>query len=241
MHREVSLESETTDGFDCKLILITLYCSSDPKKRFQLFLKATQIETIMEKLNSCSVHVKNARIGLKHQRELLESYEKTLAETQERYTRIMSVEAIKVLLYSLIYFIFLYFLFSLSKTEVAQLKCQQAWLLVADQEQLIAENQEQLTKLQVKCQEMKRTCGNKASMEQTVKDYMAKFMIERDALRQLLREDQGAFEKMRTAAQKSTQEHDELRRNLQKIEGRHTRLRNDIAQLEKDISERTEA
>lgn len=70
--------------------------SSDPKKRFQLFLKATQIETIMEKLNSCSVHVKNARIGLKHQRELLESYEKSFAETQERYDRLMSVEAIKV-------------------------------------------------------------------------------------------------------------------------------------------------
>lgn len=50
----------------------------------------------MEKLNSCSVHVKNARIGLKHQRQLLDSYEKSFAETQERYTRLMSVEAIKV-------------------------------------------------------------------------------------------------------------------------------------------------
>lgn len=50
----------------------------------------------MEKLNSCSVHVKNARISLKHQRELLDTYEKTYAETQERYDRLMSVEAIKV-------------------------------------------------------------------------------------------------------------------------------------------------
>lgn len=77
-------------------------------------------------------------------------------------------------------------------------------------------------------------------MEQTVKEYMAKFVIERDALRDLMREDQASFERMRTAAQKCTQEHDELRRNLQKIEGRRKRMLTDIAQLEKDISERTE-
>lgn len=123
---------------------------------------------------------------------------------------------------------------------MAQLKCQQAWLLVADQEQIIAENQKQLENLRDKCEEMRRTCGNKESMEQTVKDYMAKFKVERDALRVKMQEDQAAYEQLRLAAHKCTQEHDELRRNLQKIEGREKRLRADIAQLQKDISERTE-
>lgn len=70
--------------------------SSDPKKRFQLFLKATQIETIMEKLNTCAVHVKNAKIELKYQRELAQAQEKALSETQHRYDQLQSVSMLKV-------------------------------------------------------------------------------------------------------------------------------------------------
>lgn len=124
---------------------------------------------------------------------------------------------------------------------MVQLKCQQAWLLVSEQEELIAEKQLQLDHLRAKCEEMQRTCGTKGSMEQKVKDYMAKFMEKRDVLRVALEDDRKSFEKMRSFAQQLTQQNDELRRNLQKTEGRQKRLRSDIAQLEKDISERTES
>lgn len=94
--------------------------------------------------------------------------------------------------------------------------------------------------MRAKCEEMQRTCGNKETMEDKVKEYMAKFAIERDSLRKILREDQATYEQMRSAAQECTQQHDGFRRNLQKIESRQKRLRADIGQLEKDISERTE-
>lgn len=78
-------------------------------------------------------------------------------------------------------------------------------------------------------------------MEEKVKEYMAKFAAERDALQLAMKSDQDAFEKMRQAAMKKQQVHDELRRKMQKEEGRQRRLHSDIAQLEKEISERSES
>lgn len=51
----------------------------------------------MEKLNACMVHVKNAKIDLKYQRELAQTYEKDLAETHQRYNQKQSVSMLKVI------------------------------------------------------------------------------------------------------------------------------------------------
>lgn len=131
--------------------------------------------------------------------------------------------------------------FVTNQDEVERLKCEQAWLLVADQEKHVAEMDQQLNEMGVNCGEMRRTFNSKATMEAKVKEYMEKFAAERDALRLAMRSDQDAYERMRTAFAQKQKLHDDLRRTVQKEESRQKRLEKDIAQLEKEISERTES
>lgn len=62
-----------------------------------MFLKATQIESIIEKLNECAAHYDHAKSRLKYQKRVSIVLNETVQEVEEKYKRLQSAEYIKVL------------------------------------------------------------------------------------------------------------------------------------------------
>lgn len=73
-----------------------LLCSSDPKKRFELFLKATQMDVIIEKLNMCNEHILKAKSQMDMQSKLAESLKKKRDEALKKLERFQSVANLRV-------------------------------------------------------------------------------------------------------------------------------------------------
>lgn len=70
--------------------------SSDPKKRFQLFLKATQMDVIIEKLDACSHQNVKAKAQLELQMKVSESLKEAKEKAERKYLQFESVERFKV-------------------------------------------------------------------------------------------------------------------------------------------------
>ena len=75
---------------------IFFYLRSDPKIRFKLFLKATQLDVIVEKLDSCVPKLKEAKYVHKQQLAVLQKLKETYEQTETMYNRLQSVQKIKV-------------------------------------------------------------------------------------------------------------------------------------------------
>lgn len=68
----------------------------DPKKLYKLFIKATQIEAIIEKLNGCFLPAANSKAKLNLIAQSLKVAQKEIDVIGEKYDRLKSVETIKV-------------------------------------------------------------------------------------------------------------------------------------------------
>lgn len=73
--------------------------SSDPKKRYELFLKATQFDIIIEKLQSCSEHMKSTKGSLAAQQEISKDLKKKYDEAAMQISRLNSVNPIRVTIF----------------------------------------------------------------------------------------------------------------------------------------------
>lgn len=69
---------------------------SDPSKRYQLFRRATQMDVILEKLNSCREQLIAARTQLEYQNDITDTLKKTKDDVKEKYLEMQSVSVIKV-------------------------------------------------------------------------------------------------------------------------------------------------
>lgn len=67
----------------------------DPKKLYMLFMKATQIETIIEKLNSCFKTAVVAKNQLEHLQKSIKLYEGDIEIIKQKHSRLTSVKELK--------------------------------------------------------------------------------------------------------------------------------------------------
>ena len=68
----------------------------DPKKLYQFFLKATQIETIIEKLNSCFQSATNSKCKLEHLNRSCKHMDKEITVIKEKHEKLQSVAKLRV-------------------------------------------------------------------------------------------------------------------------------------------------
>lgn len=68
----------------------------DPKKLYQFFLKATQIETIIDKLNSCFQSAANSKSKLEHLNNSCKQMDKELTVIKEKHEKLQSVAKLRV-------------------------------------------------------------------------------------------------------------------------------------------------
>lgn len=77
-------------------LLIFFFARSDPKKRFKFFLKATQVDTAIEKLNDCGSHYTAAKKHFEFQKTLLKTAKEELSKIQAKYDSLQSIGYLKV-------------------------------------------------------------------------------------------------------------------------------------------------
>lgn len=71
-------------------------CSSNPKKRYELFLKATQLDVIIEKLDGCLHQTNTAKIKYKAQQRQHDNYTEIQKKAHEKLKQFQSMEPLKV-------------------------------------------------------------------------------------------------------------------------------------------------
>lgn len=81
-------------------VLFSVPNRSDPKKRFKFFLKATQIDTVIEKLNDCSSHYSSAKKQLEYQKNVVVSLKEERDKVQTKFNSLQSIGFLKVRTYS---------------------------------------------------------------------------------------------------------------------------------------------
>lgn len=73
-----------------------LECSSNPKKRYELFLKATQLDVIIEKLDASMQQVIFAKTEYKAQQKQHHNYLEIQKKAHEKLNQFRSMEPLKV-------------------------------------------------------------------------------------------------------------------------------------------------
>lgn len=194
---------------------------SNPKKRFQLFLKATQFETIIEKLNDCQGPYKHSKLQLDYQRKVLHAQQQELRDVEDKYERLLSLDAVK--------------------QKVKKIKVIQSWQQVMEQEELNAEIQSTLNEFEQKYEQLKLACGSKDAMEAKIKEITEQFTADRDGVKVNMQRDEELLEEMRQRLATKAEIHQQMERTMQKKQSKKKRLHTDIVQLEKDIAARVES
>lgn len=192
--------------------------SSDPKKRYLLFLKATQIETILEKLHGCTVHVRTAKVHLRSLQQQALTYQQTVSDLTDRLAHLRSVGDLR--------------------KHVRSLRCQQSWKQTIVQEQLTAEIAATMAEFQQEYDKLQATSGSKTAMEERIREEMRECLRLRDESLAAMVDDQAAHEAMRTKVRDKRQVHEQMQRSLRKLETQRERVSRDVRQLQSDLAER---
>ncbi|XP_037041026.1 structural maintenance of chromosomes protein 6 isoform X2 [Bradysia coprophila] len=194
---------------------------SDPKKRFKFFLKATQIDTVIEKLNDCSSHYVSAKKQLEFQKNVVVSLKAELEKIQTKFDSLQSIGYLK-------------------KT-LAGYKAELVWLKVENEEKLQAEITETLNKYQKVYDNLMEAINNRQTGDS---NRAARCELLGQQINELKREmgiDTAQKDQMRRAIAREEESRNEVARNLQKIQKKLETILKNIKQLENDMSESSES
>ncbi|XP_065365152.1 structural maintenance of chromosomes protein 6 [Calliphora vicina] len=113
----------------------------EPSKNYSLFLKATQVDVVMEKLNECFHLHKSHSHELSIYKTKLDKQREDINEHEEKLKQILSFEKLK--------------------DELLSSEIEESWLLVKQKEDALREIDEKLEKYQNKEREIQQTIQNK--------------------------------------------------------------------------------
>lgn len=123
---------------------------SDPKKRYHLFQKATQIETVINKLNNCGETYTMAKTRLAIMSKQLEIQAKELNDVIEKYKQLKSVESLK--------------------DNVAILNQELVWSYVREQNKIISDLQKNISEQEKKISELNEKIESRSESLQKLRD-----------------------------------------------------------------------
>ncbi|KAG4076078.1 hypothetical protein HA402_011424 [Bradysia odoriphaga] len=194
---------------------------SDPKKRFKFFLKATQIDTVIEKLNDCSSHYVSAKKQLEFQKNVVVSLKTELDKIRTKYDSLQSIGYLK-------------------KT-LAGYKAELVWLKVENEETLHAEITETLSKYQKVYDGLMEAINNRQTGDSNRAARCELLSQQINELKKEMSVDTAQKDQIRRAIAKDEESRNEVTRNLQKIQKKSENVLKNIKQLENDMSESNES
>lgn len=193
--------------------------SMEPTKNYKLFLKATQLDVVQETLNQCLQQHNYLKYRLECQRDEYDRYLKDKSDLEKKYNELLSLKDLK------------------SKLE--DLKKEQFWVDVIEQESILkdiakqlSDYQEQANKLsqlidtRVIQRELKDTIKNlEASMAEHTNDYRAQ---------------NSALNEFKNILNQESESYHDERSDVEKLKEREARIAKDVEQCEQYIQEKNE-
>lgn len=189
----------------------------DPKKLFSFFMKATQIETIIDKLNSCLLTAVSSKNRLETMGKTIKHSEGELEVLREKHGRLQSVARLREKI-------------SLCQNEIE-------WLHITQLEKELQQAQTNLTKSRDGLKKIKDFIYNKTTYERDIKDKIRDMGTEIQKLREEAQAKSKLFENSRTAFEA---ERDKLSEGVNRVKTGQKAIDTigeNIAQFQSDIDE----
>lgn len=127
----------------------------DPKKLFKLFMQATQLEMIIQKLDECHGYFVNGEHHLKLKQKQLQVCKADLQKRQERFEELQSVVGLKETL--------------------VELKRELAWLAVSEQERELKSKENTLNNIAKKINDMLAIIRNKDNLDAQINQKLQQY------------------------------------------------------------------
>lgn len=192
---------------------------SDPKKLFQLFMKATQIDLIIQKLNECQEPLLRSKAQLEHAKKSLDAKKIEMKRLKERYHQLQSMETLK--------------------TERDKYKAEAAWLQVVEQEKLQKEKQSHLLKLANEIDTIVKLIANKDSIDQEVQEKLKQINDQITAKQHDLGAREEKLKTCREIVDRCIEHKQGRERAVNSLNKRHDRLVEDIKQITQALADQS--
>lgn len=190
----------------------------DPKKFYQFFMKATQIETVIEKLNSCFATANTAKVQLENMKKVLNKYENDIEILKQKHSRLQSVRSLK--------------------KKINEYKNELEWLKVSEIEKELAELNSTLLAKQVEVKRITDMINNKEKYEKENREKIRELGTTFQELNNDSESNQARFD---TAREEYERERDQLSEFENSNKSYQDKLVKqvipNIRQLEQDINE----
>ena len=174
-------------------------------------MKATQLDVIIEKLNACSEHNKKARKQLQLQMQLSEQLKKSVCEAEERMRLCKSVQTLR--------------------DDIKQLKCEQQWIGVVEQEQFMQDIKETLDRSIEKQRKTREKIQKLSSSEKELQSKCVALQTEISELSGSISSEEKTLTTFRNEFKSKNEEFLNEARALKTLEVRKLRTETDIQRL----------
>ncbi|XP_050068384.1 structural maintenance of chromosomes protein 6 [Anopheles maculipalpis] len=196
----------------------SLLKDSDESKQYTFFAKATQIDSIKQKLNDCATIAKQARNVLAMKEKSLQYLSREIEELEEKQTNLESAGSLNKLM--------------------SELHAHLAWRVAFDQEQQLAAVDDELKKLQLSIVEQEHRILNRETLvtdsDRMIQRHRADIegkKTEHVALRE-------AYASVRAMHQEAVEKQAAVERIIRKGTEQIKRLQDEMNQIEQDLLQR---
>ncbi|XP_052863155.1 structural maintenance of chromosomes protein 6 [Anopheles cruzii] len=199
----------------------SLLKDADETKHYQLFLRATRVESIINKLDSCSsVATQMARVLAVKERSL-EYMAHELEVLEEKKRALESVERLA--------------------EHLTVLRTQLVWRTVADQEQQLGAADDELRQLRQSIEEQERQIRDRASLiaatDRSINEHRAAIEAKKTEYVTL----KETYAAVRRTAQETETRQAQIERTIRKTTDRLARVQEEVADIERELGERTKS
>lgn len=192
----------------------------DPKKLYILFLKATQIEAIIDKLHSCLKCASSSKSQLEHLDRSIRALQVEIVGIKEKHEKLQSVAQLK--------------------NDIVGYKNELEWIKVTRVEKELLEAQKLLAKKQEQVANINHLIKNKSKIDKELKDKIRDYGTEFAALNTVVNEKDQATECCRDDYDAKVNELSSFENIHKGYVDKKNQQEQNLLQLEADIAERAE-
>lgn len=189
----------------------------DPKKLYSFFMKATQIEAIIEKLNLCLISAVSSKNRLETLGKTIEHNETELESIRLKHTRLQSVERFR--------------------ERIQECKNENDWLQVINAEKELQKAQTDLSNIQEELKQTKDLISNKTKYEKDIKEKIREMGTYIEANQKEAEEKRKAYEESRATYEAERDKYSEADNKIKEFTKMHAQVKENIANITKDIED----
>lgn len=190
----------------------------DPKKLYTFFLKATQIETIVDKLHSCLKDATSSKAQLENLDRNMVHQKAEIVVIKERQEKLRSINRLRI--------------------EISELKNEKNWLKVVESEKVRDEIEKKLMDTQQKIKEIDDFIKNRSKNDKSLKDKIRDDGTELANLIELLNDKNKAADEARAEFEKHNDVYSTTESTDRSMVERLKLVEQNVSQLRADIDER---